>query len=548
MYSEYLHINILTALMRAHGLRHVVVSPGNRNAPLAHNFEVCPDLICHAVTDERSAAFTALGLSEALDEPVAVCVTSGSALLGTLPAAAEATYRQRGILVISADRPAAWIGQLDGQTMPQQGALGSFAGLSVSLPEIHCDDDRWLCNRLVNEAFIALARPAHPSVHINVPVSEPLFRFTEPELPSERVIRYSRWSPELCNALASTSRLAIVLGQTRSEIDATLTASLSERALVLSDQLSFRGLSFTDRMMYLLDQEGMPSEMMPEKVVYLGGNTVSKRLRRWLRTLPESVEHIVVSEDGALHDVSRRSSLLIEAEPQTVLKDINMTKGCPDASFLEAWGQLEARIRRAHEAFRPGFSSMLAVKLLSEQATSEGEVRVYANSMSVRLGTSFDPHFIHCNRGLNGIEGTLSTAVGMALARPERRVTCVIGDLSAFYDQTALSQQELGGNLRILLLNNGGGAIFRAFDALKESPARDRLVTASHATGAEDLCRLYGITYLRAEDEESLREGIAQLASVKSARPVLLEVVTDGEEDMRLWREFYRSLLNSDIH
>lgn len=175
-------------------------------------------------------------------------------------------------------------------------------------------------------------------------------------------------------------------------------------------------------------------------------------------------------------------------------------------------------------------------------------MRVYANSMSVRLGTGFDARFIHCNRGLNGIEGTLSTAVGMALARPERRVTCVIGDLSAFYDQTALSQQELGGNLRILLLNNGGGAIFRAFDALRESPARDRLVTASHTTGAADLCRLYGVRYLRADDGESLREGIALLTSLESPRPVLLEVLTDGEEDMRLWREFYRSLLNTDIH
>lgn len=548
MYSEYLHINILTALMTAHGVRHVVVSPGNRNAPLAHNFEVCPLLTCHAVTDERSAAFTALGLSEALDEPVAVCVTSGSALLGTLPAAAEATYRQHGIVVISADRPAAWIGQLDGQTMPQQGALGSFAGLSVSLPEIHSDDDRWLCNRLVNEAFIALSRPPHPSVHINVPVSEPLFRFTEPALPSERVVRYSRWSPELCARLASAERLAVVLGQTRSETDGALISSLSGRAVVLADQLSSPGLSRTDRMMYLLEQEGMPPEMTPQRVIYLGGNTVSKRLRQWLRRLPGSVEHIVVSEDGALHDVSRRTALLIEEEPLTVLKDLCLADSRPDVSFLEAWRRLDGRIRRAHEAFRPAFSSMLAVKLLSEQAASEDELRVYANSMSVRLGTSFDARFIHCNRGLNGIEGTLSTAVGMALARPERRVTCVIGDLSAFYDQTALSQHELGGNLRILLLNNGGGAIFRAFDALRESPARDRLVTASHTTGAADLCRLYGVRYLRADDGESLREGIALLTSLESPRPVLLEVLTDGEEDMRLWREFYRSLLNTDIH
>lgn len=542
MYSEYSHINILTALMTAHGVHHVVVCPGNRNAPLAHNFELCPDITCHAVTDERSAAFTALGLSEALDEPVAVCVTSGSALLGTLPAAAEGCYRQRGILVISADRPAAWIGQLDGQTMPQEGALGRFSGFSVSLPEIHSEDDRWHCNRLVNEALITLRRAPHPSVHINVPVSEPLFRFTAPELPRERVIRYSRWNRELCRTLAETQRLAVVVGQMRDEMDGAWVYGLTCGAHLLHDQLSSYGLSRCDQMLYLLEQEGMPEEMTPEKVIYLGGNTVSKRLRQWLRRLPESTEHIVVSNDGALHDVSRHTTLLIEAQPEQVLEDLSMCVEKTTSPYLEAWRTLEERVHEAHKRFVPPFSSMLAVKLLCERKAEEFEQRVYANSMSVRLGTLFDPNFIRCNRGLNGIEGTLSTAVGMALARSDRHITCVIGDLSAFYDQTALSQQELGGNLRIMLLNNGGGAIFRIFDEIRESPARERLVAAAHHTGAEDLCHLYGITYLRADNEESLRRGISELCTRESARPVLLEVVTDGETDARVYRDYYRSL------
>lgn len=542
MYSEYPHINILTALMAAHGVHHVVVCPGNRNAPLAHNFELCPDIICHAVTDERSAAFMALGLSEALDEPVAVCVTSGSALLGTLPAAAEGTYRQRGILVISADRPAAWIGQLDGQTMPQKDALGRFSGFSVSLPEIHCEDDLWHCNRLVNEALITLLRDPHPSVHLNVPVSEPLFRFTTPNLPRERVIRYSRWNRELCQILVQTKRLAVVVGQMRDSMNDAWTGGITDGAVMLCDQLSSCDLSRSDQMLYLLQQEGMPEEMTPERVVYLGGNTVSKRLRQWLRRLPETTEHIVVSNDGALHDVSRRTTLLIEAQPEQVLEDLSQGLEKNASPYLEAWRALAERVSEAHGRFVPPFSSMLAVKMLSEQKTGDDELRVYANSMSVRLGTLFDPRFIRCNRGLNGIEGTLSTAVGMALARSDRRVTCVIGDLSAFYDQTALSQQELGGNLRLMLLNNGGGAIFRLFDEIRESPARERLVAAAHHTGAEHLCHLYGITYLRADDEESLRLGVSELCNCESPRPVLLEVVTDGETDARVYRDYYRSL------
>ncbi|MEE1315682.1 MAG: thiamine pyrophosphate-binding protein, partial [Prevotella sp.] len=149
MYCDKENVNILTALLVKHGVKHVVVCPGSRNAPLAHNFNECPDLTCHSMTDERSAAFFALGIRQQTNTPVAVCVTSGSALLNTLPGTAEAAYQQQGIIIISADRPAAWIGQNDGQTLPQQNALGCFVEKSVSIPEPHNSEERWMCNRLI---------------------------------------------------------------------------------------------------------------------------------------------------------------------------------------------------------------------------------------------------------------------------------------------------------------------------------------------------------------------------------------------------------------
>ena len=124
MFSSKENINILTSLLIDYGVEHIVVCPGSRNAPIVHNFNESPKFICHPVTDERSAAFVALGIANQTGEMVAVCVTSGSALLNTLPGVAEASYQNRGIIVISADRPQAWIGQLDGQTMPQPNALG----------------------------------------------------------------------------------------------------------------------------------------------------------------------------------------------------------------------------------------------------------------------------------------------------------------------------------------------------------------------------------------------------------------------------------------
>ena len=188
MFSNKENVNILTALLVAHGIRHAVVCPGSRNSPIVHNLNACADIQCYPVTDERSAAFYALGMSQALKQPVVVCVTSGTALLNVAPAVAEAYYQHIPLIVISADRPPQWIDQLDGQTLPQPDALGRFVLKAVSLPEPHDADTRWYCNRLVNEALIERRGP----VHINVPITEPLFDYSVEQLPVERKIEFKR--------------------------------------------------------------------------------------------------------------------------------------------------------------------------------------------------------------------------------------------------------------------------------------------------------------------------------------------------------------------
>ena len=156
MYSNKEQVNILTSLLVAHGIRDAVVCPGSRNSPIAHNLSECPDIACYPVTDERSAGFYALGMAQARKQPVVVCVTSGTALLNLAPAVTEAFYQHIPIVVISADRPAAWIDQLDGQTMPQPDALGRFVRKAVSLPEPHDDDTRWYCNMMIPAGIVTV--------------------------------------------------------------------------------------------------------------------------------------------------------------------------------------------------------------------------------------------------------------------------------------------------------------------------------------------------------------------------------------------------------
>ena len=188
MYCNKDNVNILTSLLVAHGIRHAVVCPGSRNAAVVHNLHAHPKITCYPVTDERSAGFYALGMAQALGQPVVVCVTSGTALLNLAPAVAEAFYQHVPVVVVSADRPPQWIDQLDGQTLPQPDALGRFVKKAVALPEPHNDEEHWYCNRLVNEAILASTHQGRGPVHINVPITEPLFDFSVKTLPVERKI------------------------------------------------------------------------------------------------------------------------------------------------------------------------------------------------------------------------------------------------------------------------------------------------------------------------------------------------------------------------
>lgn len=549
MYSNKENVNILTSLLVKYGVEHIVVCPGSRNAPLVHNFSECPDITCHPATDERSAGFIALGLRQQLHAPVAVCVTSGSALLNVLPAAAEATYQQMGIIVISADRPQAWIGQLDGQTLPQPGALGEFVGKCVSLPEPKDATERWLCNRMVCEALLTNLTGARPSVHINVPITEPLFDFTVAELPDERRISWGCWDDDMVrdsviNNITRAKRPMMVIGQIADgELADDFYYDLKGKMVVLTEQLAVADQTFTDQMLYRIQKH--PKQYEPDLVVYLGGNTVSKRLRQWLRSI--DAKHIVINTDGSMTDVSQHTDIIVKGEPHRVFADINgyLWDNNKPSAFQKKWDELFDDTEERHNTYAPDYSSMLAVKLFEDEMTEDDTV-YYANSMSVRLGVIYAKHYVRCNRGINGIEGSLSVAVGAAIAAmhlDETNVYCVIGDLSFFYDENALWQQQLSGNLRILLLNNGQGGIFRNLKGLDKSPARDAFVAASHATSAEGVCRQFNIKYLKATDTMSLERGIIELTNMNSHRPVLLEVMTSAEDDERIFKDYYKHLI-----
>ena len=512
MYSSKENVNILTSLMVAHGIRYAVSCPGSRNSAIVHNLNACPDIECYPVTDERSAGFYALGMSQCLQKPVAVCVTSGTALLNLAPAVAEAYYQHIPLVVISADRPQAWIDQLDGQTLPQPDAFGRFVRKAVSLPEPYDAESRWFCNRLVNEALII----RHAPVHINVPISEPLFDYTVSELPKERKI-------ELIESDASTMTQSHVV---RMFLHA-------KRPMLISGQPMNPHM---DEAVCLI---GDDERYVPDFVLYTGGSIVSKRLKHFLYKAKETW---AVNSMGEVNDTFQNLTHVIQGDGEVIADLIRFNLEQQPHPFVQLWEELLEKVRLQTIAYEPDYSQMAVVKRFERRQKSEIRSQYhYANSTAIRLANIYARHSVYCNRGVNGIEGSLSTAAGFSVVS-EDMVYCIIGDLSFFYDQNALWNQNLHGNLRILLLNNGKGGIFNMLKGLEQSPSRDQYVAAEHHTSAEGICMQNRVVYLKATNMEEMQQGLDTLIDMESDRPVLLEVFTDATEDERVFKDYYRRL------
>ena len=566
--------------------------PGSRNAAIVHNLNECADITCYPVTDERSAGFQALGLSMAEGyQPVVVCVTSGSALLNLYPAVAEAYYQQIPLIVISADRPAQWINQLDGQTLPQPDALGQMVRKAVSLPEVfegeQQEEMHWYCNRLVNEALLKSMGRVKGPVHINVPISEPFYSFTKEALPVERKIEvaYCRANIDTFEetpfeCVLKAKRPLVVIGQLDNTEKYVDLLAYIDRMPILWESLAMPpylykvqeelGEDWNKTTLYgafenLLDEIKDDERFRPDLVVYIGGHIVSKKLKSYLRSL-KGVEQIRISQETDIEDTFMHLTKVMDlpnSDAMSWLDNFGWHNHWED--YRKLWMDALAKSYERKENFKPEFSSLATVKeffsqlqkvepqdfkafTLGDKDAQEDGIYdrkfdtflpglmssvISGNSSAIRLMNLYADRHVYCNRGVNGIEGSLSTAVGFSMCKnkSDKHVYCVLGDLSFFYDQNALWNRNLNGKLRIIVLNNGGGAIFGKFQGLKESQAREEMIMAKHHATAEGICSQNDIKYLAAHTMEEMEQGISQLIHAESERPMLLEVFTDMDVD-----------------
>ena len=550
MFSDKKNILQLVALLEAHGINQAVLCPGSRNSPVVQTIANHPFFSCYAVTDERSAGFFAIGMALQSGRPVVVCCTSGTALLNLHPSVAEAFYQQIPLIIISADRPAAWIGQTDGQTIPQPEVFHSLVKKSVNLPEIQNEEDEWYCNRLINEALLESGHHGKGPVHINIPISEPLFRLTVEELPAVRVIKRYPFSginnenfDNLITILNTCNRRMLIAGQMPANcpLNADASEALSRRFALLAEHTSnlpyfVPAIRNSNTVLSVL-QEERKKELSPELLITYGGNIVSKRLKHFLRSHPPQV-HWHVSAGGEMIDLFGALTTVIEAEPYSFLQKIAAFPLTP-ATYPLQWKNISEKIPEPDFPYSEQAAIGALLKKLPEASVlhlgNSSPLR-YANLFSIPNGID-----VFCNRGTSGIEGSLSVAAGYASTTSGKLNFVVIGDLSFFFDRNALWNEHIGNNLRIMLLNNGGGEIFYALPGLEMTEQTRRFVTGTHTTSAQGWAIERGFHYTAIHNSEELTEALPFFTHPElTVQPLLLEVFTDPSEDVRLLEEYYQ--------
>ena len=572
------------------GIRHVCVCPGSRSAPLAAAAARTPGLRVFSLLDERSAGFFALGLAKTARAPAAVVCTSGTAVANLLPAAVEASHAGVPLLLLTADRPPELRGWGAPQTIDQLRIFGPYVRLFVDapLPEASGAGLRHARALAARAAAAATGRPAGP-VHLNLPFREPL----EPvPVPADGTAALSRHDPEAACGRAEgpwlraelapapppasvLSRLAARMQSTPNGVIAagpldagpalaTAAARLARAAgwPLLAEPTSQlrRGPHVAEGPLFgaydaFLRDEAFASGHAPACVLRLGAPLTSKPFARWLERHP-GAELWLVDPEGGFADPAHRACEVVRADPTLLCAGLcDALAGAPTRArdgdrraspWLQDFLLAERRSRRTLAAALAAEKALLSPRLVTELSEAlPGDATLFvSNSLPVRDLDGFLPLArrglrVLCNRGANGIDGIVSSALG-ASAAGARPLVLLTGDLAFLHDLGGLLVARRHAlDATLVVVNNDGGGIFchRPVAAYREAVDFDALFTTPHGLDLAHAARLFGATHMRVGSWEELRLGLAR--GIAGGLHVL-EVPVDREADVShhhaLWR------------
>ncbi len=558
------HINNIAEICYQHGIEIAIISPGSRNAPLTLAFVRQPGIQCYSISDERSAAFIGIGMAQSRRKTVALICTSGSAALNYAPAVAEAFFQEIPLLIITADRPPEWIDQWDGQTIRQENIYGKHIKRSYNVPvDLSHKDAIWQTYRIINEAAIATFSDNRGPVHINIPFREPFYpnqdmewkydselRIMEPFLGAKALNH--KQEIELLKDLKGISKLAVVLGQ--DDYSETFLHKLDE----VSQQLNIP--VFTDiisngnvlkNAIHLPDSACMPmlkvvnDSEVPQVIISFGKSIISKNLKIFLRNHVNQQWHVRENQQFT-SDPFQILQREISCDPNLFL-DYLAKANIEQSEFLKHWQERNAKVDRKTYDYLSGqkeFNEFSALQFLINSIPENSHLHL-ANSLSVRyanfIGLKRQKTIkVWSNRGTSGIDGSSSTAMGHAFAQPKVHHFLITGDVAFFYDRNAFWHKYPYNNLKIILLNNHGGSIFRMIPGPREQAELEEYFETEQRLNAKLLCEEFGIQHYEVSNYNELDKQLEAFFSLSGA--AILEINSDSKHNQQIFDDFKKHI------
>lgn len=544
------------------GIENIVISPGSRNAPIIIAFTSHPKINCLSIVDERSAAFFALGMAQQSGKTVAITCTSGSAALNYAPAIAEAYYQQIPLLVLTADRPQEWIDQADSQTIRQNNIYSNYIKKSFELPQsIQNADDIWYADRLMNEAIDLCQLGTPGPVHINLPFKEPLYQGYDEDIAPPKIINTPKADSileaheikKLANQWNTSSKKLIISGMMNPNPalnNILMEISKDPSVVFLTENTSnlFHSAfnSCIDRSLAAITKEEL-EDFKPDVLISLGNQIVSKKIKAFFRQhQPEEHWHIDTHE--LFLDTYQSLTKNIPVQPAYFFKKMSEHIIPYKSNFSKIWNEKYLMAFVKHQDFIKNieYSDLKVFDLLLKTVPSNSNLQL-ANSTPVRYAQLFDARkdlVYNSNRGTSGIDGSLSTAAGAAF-ESKKPTTIILGDLSFFYDSNGLWNNYLSDDLRIILINNGGGGIFRFLDGPSDTKGFETYFETTHQLNAEGIANTFNVQYFSAADLEQVKEGLNKLYHSENKKVSMLEIFTPREVNAVILKDYFQFLKKS---
>ncbi|NRS90235.1 2-succinyl-5-enolpyruvyl-6-hydroxy-3-cyclohexene-1-carboxylate synthase [Flavobacterium sp. 7E] len=540
-------------ICRAKGITTIVISPGSRNAPLTLGFSTNTNFECFSIADERSAAFFALGIAQQKKVPIALVCSSGSALLNYYPAFAEAFYSQIPLIVISADRPQSKIDIGDGQTIRQENVYANHCLYNANLTE----EASVVNDQLICEAIDTAIQESGP-VHINAPFEEPLYETVTALSVSPIVTASAKFTPAITiKELApfgdiwnKASKKMILVGVNPPEFveQAIMDHLATDPSIIVMTETTsnLHHPTFINNIDTIITPFTATDfeDFCPDILLTFGGMIVSKRIKAFLRKYkPTNHWHIDTLRGydtfGALtHHFKVCPNVFFNAFMplvDTKIKSDYFHK-------MDAIVQLRKLKTEEYLAQIP-FSDFKVFEKVIQSLPKDIQLQV-SNSSAIRYAQliDIDPSIeVFCNRGTSGIDGSTSTAIGAAVANKKQTVF-ITGDIGFLYDSNGLWNNYIPRNFKIVLINNGGGGIFRILPGHEETEVFNTFFETAHDLTAAHLAKMYNMNYHAVANETDL---VALLPAFfeNNEKPAILEVFTPTLINDKILLQFFKELI-----